>query len=108
MARKKLSRARELARKEQSADFYAEIQSALLSYIADKLNISPHGLTFDRIEELLEDKGAEADLLDRMVRLMEKADFARFAPGSISSDDISESLEQAEEIMIQLEGVSFG
>lgn len=106
VAKKRLTKAKSLAREEQAGEFYAEIYTVLTAYIADKLNISPHGLTTDRITELLQDKSAQEDLIDNIVTLLQKCDFARFAPTAIEQKDIDQSLADAEEAIIRIEGVN--
>ncbi len=106
-ARKRLARARSLAKVEQGGEFYAELHLALTAYIADKLNISQYGLTTDRIKELLAERSADEALAGDLVGVLQQCDFARFAPSSITQEDIVTSLKTGEEVMIKLEGVRF-
>jgi Zn-dependent M16 (insulinase) family peptidase len=107
IAKKRLAKAKSLATVNQAGSFYAEIYTALTSYIADKLNISPHGLTSERITELLKAKSAEGTVIRNVVDLIQKCDFARFAPASITQEDITESLAKAEQTIVQIEGTKF-
>ncbi|MBN1213310.1 MAG: protein BatD [candidate division Zixibacteria bacterium] len=107
MAHKRLARARSLVRVDKAGKFYAEISLALLAYIADKLNISPHGLTSDRVVELLQEKKADESLVRDTVNLLRQCDFARFAPASVKQADIDRALEEARQIMVKMEGVRF-
>ena len=107
MAKKRLSKARSMAKIETVSEFYAEISLTLISYIADKLNVSPHGLTIEYIGEHLIAIKADEEFSEEIKNLLQKADFARFAPASISKDDIDRSLKDAEQIMTVLERVSF-
>ena len=107
VAKKRLGRARSLAGTENVGDFYAEIYQALTSYIADKLNISPHGLTTESIQQLLRDNGADEQLIADTVAIIGSCEFARFAPAQISRQDIDRALTEAERIMIGIEGVKF-
>ncbi len=104
-ARRRLARAKSTAKVEQAGEFYAEIYNALTSYIADKFNISPHGLTMERIAELLQTKGADEALIEDVADLVQKCDFARFAPASMTQEDIDQSLAMAEQTMTRIEGV---
>lgn len=106
-ARKKLTRARSLAEVSKAEEFYAEISSALTSFVADKLNISRHGLTLDQISKLLLERGAQEEAVNLVVEVLKKCDYARFAPSSITQDDINSSLQDASNSMISLEGVKF-
>jgi len=107
MARKRLSRARAQARTETAGEFYAEIYTALISYIADKVNTSPYGLTTDRIKQLLAGKSVDDTVIDKVVQLMQSCDFARYAPSEVSQEDIGKALVEAEKIMVFLEGIRF-
>ncbi len=106
-ARKRLAKAKSMAREEQGGAFYAEIYQTVTSFIADKLNISPYGLTSDKIRELLQERAADTTLIERITDLLHQCDFARFAPASITQDNISQSLLMAEEIMVAMEGIRF-
>jgi hypothetical protein len=108
MARQKLTKARSLAKADTLSEFYAELHSALVSYIADKLNISPHGLTIESVQNLLKEKSADDELVRNLTEFLQKCDFARFASSEFTQEDISLSLEQAEKIMIAMEGVRLG
>ncbi|MCH9024450.1 MAG: hypothetical protein IH931_03870 [candidate division Zixibacteria bacterium] len=107
MARKRLSKARKLSNRETVLDFYAELNSALVSYIADKLNISPHGLTTDKVRELLSEREASEELIADIINIIQKCDYARYAPSTIEQEDIDESLKTVEEVMVGIEGVKF-
>lgn len=107
MARKRLARARSLANVETGSEFYADLHLTLTSYIADKLNISPYGLTTDRIRDLLRERGAEEDLIADTIDVLQRCDFARFAPATINKEDIDKALQEGEQVMIRLEGIRF-
>ncbi|MDH4155899.1 MAG: BatD family protein [candidate division Zixibacteria bacterium] len=107
MARKRLAKARSLAHPESAEEFFAEIRLALIAYIADKLNISPHGLTVDGIGRLVGEKTDDGALVEKLVGVLQKCDYARFAPASLTQQDVAESLAAAEDIMIKLEAVAF-
>jgi hypothetical protein len=106
-ARKRLAKARSLAKLETAGDYYGELTLAVTAYIADKLNISPHGLTSDGISELLRNKGAAEDLVNNTVQFLRQCDFARFAPASLTQSDIDIALKSAEQIMTRMEEVKF-
>ena len=107
MARKRLSKARKLSNRETVLDFFAELNSALVSYIADKLNISPHGLTTDKVRELLSAREASEELIADIISIIQKCDYASYAPSTIEQEFIDESLKTVEEVMVGIEGVKF-
>lgn len=107
LAKKRLSKARSLATTEKSEEYFSEIYLVLSSYIADKLNISVHGITIDSMTILLTEKKAEEPLIDEIKEILQKAEFAKFAPSTISEADIAETLLKTEEVMVKLEGLNF-
>ena len=107
LARKRLAKARSLAGNNSSGEFYSEISRAVTSYVADKLNISPYGLTGDKISELLRQRGASDDLVGETVDILRKCDYARFAPSSVTDKDLRDSLEEAQDVMVKMGNVKF-
>ncbi|HOP07297.1 MAG TPA: BatD family protein [candidate division Zixibacteria bacterium] len=107
VAKKRLQKARSLAAVDTSKEFYTEIYSALVSYIADKLNISPHGLTSDKVAELLREQQADEGLIEQILDVMKRCDFARYAAAAVDKADIDGSLDKVEKIMIRIEEVRF-
>lgn len=93
---------------ETRGEFYAEIYRALTSYIADKLNTSPHGLTIDSIRRILNRRSTPEGLTDAVTGIIMSCDFARFAPTSLTQSDIDQTLKDSEEVIIRMEEVRFG
>nr|MBN2276755.1 protein BatD [candidate division Zixibacteria bacterium] len=105
MARKRLTLARKLVNSDKAAEFYSEIRRAIFSYIADKLNISPHGITGDRLIQILRDSGCDETTLDIVAGLLHHADFAQYSSVGVSRDKIIDSLNEAEKLLVKLEGI---
>lgn len=106
-ARKRLTKARTLLKLEKLSEFYAELNLVLTAYIADKLNISPHGLTTDSIELLLTERKAGETLVNEVIDVIRQCDFARFASSTLSQADMHNSLLKVEKIMGAMEAVKF-
>lgn len=104
-ARRRLSRARELAADPTAGKFFAESSQAVLAFIGDKLNVSPHGLTGDRIRELLSARSAQEQLIGDIIAFLDRCDFARYAPSTVTRPDIDQALADAENLMVRLEEV---
>ncbi|HEX7400628.1 MAG TPA: BatD family protein, partial [candidate division Zixibacteria bacterium] len=103
LAKKRLDRAKKLINAGNSQDFYCEVSRALLQYLGDKLNLSSHGLTKDRIASELAVKGVKEEDINQLLKLLDSCDFARFAPGSSSPEEMNGFLSQAEEVIVKLE-----
>jgi len=108
LARKRLAKAKSIASEGTSIEFYSELSRALMSYVADRLNVSPHGLTTDLLAEFLSERSSDEKLIDDTVKFLQECDFARFAPGASSQEKIDRALHDAEEIIVMIEGINFG
>ncbi len=103
-AQRRLKVARKLISAQTSKEFYCEIARALLQYVGDKLNLPAYGLTKDQMVEKLSEKGLERAKIDNLVKLLDSCDFARFAPGSSTEEQMRDFLREAEKAIVQLEG----
>jgi hypothetical protein len=103
-AQKRLRLARKLISAQNSKGFYCEISRAMLQYVGDKLNLSAHGLTKDSIVDNLMQKGFAKEKIDDLVGLLDSCDFARFAPGSSTEEEMRRFLDRAEKAIVDLEG----
>ena len=108
MARKRLAKARKMAKSAKPGEFYAEIRMAMFSYIADKLNISPHGMTGEQLIDIVSDSGADETTIESIRSLLRNADFAQYSSANIDAAKIQDSLDKAEEVLVKLEGIKFG
>jgi oxygen tolerance protein BatD len=102
-ARKRLARAQGRLSKERSRDFYQELASALTTYLADKIGVPASGLTYDRIEEVLELRGVDPGLRGQFRRCLETCDFARFAPAASEPAEMEKAFAEAESVVESLE-----
>ncbi|UCD18294.1 MAG: protein BatD [Candidatus Zixiibacteriota bacterium] len=107
MARRRLGAAQKLAKADRPADFYAEIRQAMFSYVADKLNISPYGLTGDRLIGILQEAGTPEGVVANAEGILRRADFAQYAPAQVPASEIADSLQKAEELLVKLEETKF-
>jgi len=106
-ARKRLSRARSLAGLSTYGEFYSELSLVVMAYVADKLNVSPHGMTGDQLADLLRSKQVPDSLIEEAVGFLRQCDFARFAPATPAPDDLAKALATAEQVMIKMEEARF-
>jgi hypothetical protein len=103
VAQRRLKVARKLISAQTSKEFYCEIARALLQYVGDKLNVPAYGLTKDDIVEKLSARGLEREKIENLVGFLDSCDFARFAPGSSTEEEMQKFLRQAEKAIADLE-----
>ena len=103
MAKKRLARARKLMQGASADAFCSGVSKALTDYIGDKLNIAGTGATTLKITGMLEEKGVKPEVIEQYRTCFEFCDFGRFAPASVSADDMIKKLAAAEEAIVALE-----
>jgi len=108
MAKKRLTKAQKLAGSSKPKEFYAEVRIAIFSYVADKLNISPHGMTGDQLVDILIESNTSESIIDEIKTLLKRADFAQYAPSSVTDEQINQSMKLAEKILVGMEEAKLG
>lgn len=62
--------------------FYAELEKALTTYMADKLSVATAELGQERLKTLLAERGLEEAHIEAWLKLCEDCNYARFAPAN--------------------------
>jgi hypothetical protein len=82
LAKKRLETAKKLLAENKSTAFYEEVFKALTEYVAFRHHIPVSALTKDKIRETLAAKSIAPQHIDGFISALDKAEFARFAPGA--------------------------
>ncbi len=82
LAKKRLTKAKKLWDDNQTAQFYEEVFKALSDYAADKFAIPMAELNKDKIRSTLASKNVPEETINGFVGVLDKTEFARFAPGA--------------------------
>lgn len=98
-ANRRLKTAEKLLGRGNTGRYHAEISKALFGYLGDKLRIPPAGLTLDRALGQLKMKGLPDEVLLEFQKCIERAEYARFAPGSDNREARIELLDQAKNVI---------
>lgn len=102
MAEGRLGKAQTLLNSNQADLFYAEISRSLIDYFADRYNLPAFGLTADKIKEYA--AGRQSDqLIAQLLELLQQCDFGRFAPGGSERSQMAQLLENAKQVIIEME-----
>lgn len=88
MARKRLKVAAGAMKSHNAELFYDEVLKALWGYMSYKLNIDRAELNRDNISGILQQKGVEAVMIEEFIRVLDTCEFARYAPGSKSGEQM--------------------
>jgi hypothetical protein len=100
--RKRLKLAAEFLNAGNKNAFYEEILKALWGYTSDKLNIPLARLTKDNIESELSVHQVSQEVITEFMHLLNKYEFARFAPGE-NLDTMDNSYEEVVVLINRLE-----
>lgn len=80
IAGKRLALAKKFLYEKKRNEYYEEIFKALWGYISDKLSIPVAELTKEKIKETMLAKNVNEVTINEFISLLDKAEFARFAP----------------------------
>ena len=101
-ADKRLRRARQLLGEDRGIEFYAEIQRALLSFLADHLNLAAAGLTRETWAASLEDRGVGETEISEVGEFLDRCDFVRFAPTAPERPEMEKAQQEAAHLIASL------
>ena len=104
VAQRRLKAARGFASRNDRSGFYAEMLNALWGYMSDKLSIPVSELSKDNINAELEQYGIDEQLRKASMDLIDKCEFAQYAP-ELASGDMNAVLDEAASIIDRLESV---
>ncbi|MBR5102887.1 MAG: protein BatD, partial [Muribaculaceae bacterium] len=104
IAQKRLKQAKKYLNNNDKNAFYAEVLTASWGYLSDKLHIPVADLNKDNIDNELEQYGVDNDTRESMLDLLNKCEFAQYAP-ELSSDNLNDVYAQAATIIDKIESV---
>jgi BatD DUF11 like domain len=104
VAKQKLSLANQMLGKGDNERFYEALTAALWGYLGDKLSIDRSMMTKDLAVKKLSANGVDSDLIKDYMTILDRAEFARFAP-SQSATAADDDYSQATNLITNLEGV---
>ncbi|MEE4255412.1 MAG: BatD family protein [Bacteroidales bacterium] len=81
VAKKNLKTANVFLKAQKKEDFYTEVSRALWGYLSDKFNIPLSDLSMDSVRGRLSAKNVSEENIDSFIEVLNKCEFARFAPG---------------------------
>ena len=100
MANKYLAAAKKSLVSKQNKEFYEHISKALFGYTSDKLKIPLSELNTENITEKLNGVNVSQETMNNFIATLELCEMARFAPVSVSAEEI---FGKAEAIINQIE-----
>jgi hypothetical protein len=81
--------------------FYVSLEKSLHNYLKSKLNIPTAEMSKERINELLEQRGATVEAISGFTQLMSSCEFARYTPSTAVS--MQQDYDRASTVIDQLD-----
>jgi hypothetical protein len=101
-ASKRLKNAKNALEKNQAAEFYQELLAALWGYFSDKLKMPAHEQSRERLQELLMAKGLSTATQDRLAKIIDQAEMARYTEATMVN--AQSDYEEASALLTEIEG----
>jgi len=98
----RLEQAGKLMSVSKAQEFFDTVARILHQYIAEMLNISPVGLTTKSISSQMIQKGVPEVTHSKLVEVLQKCDYGRFAPANLSLGEMQQTLNAAKEVIGQM------
>lgn len=103
MARKRLKVAAIAMKGHNAEQFYDEVLKALWGYMSYKLNIDRAELNRDNISDILQKKHVGEDLVKEFIAVLDTCEYARYAPGSNSDQEMGKVYSDSIEVITKLD-----
>jgi hypothetical protein len=102
VARKRLRVAGQHLKMGDRAGFYEEVLKAVWGYLSDKMLLPLSDLTRESAARALEERGITKDMIERLIRVIDQCEYARYAPEG-ESGAMDKLYEEAVAIISELE-----
>jgi hypothetical protein len=103
LARRRLRTADAHLREGRLGQAFGEIERVLRECLIGKLRQPIAGMSLDELRSTLAQAGLAPELVSATLRALEDCDRARFAPGSLSAQEVSAARDRASELILQIE-----
>ena len=103
MARARLKQAEDYLHKNLGGAYYEELHKALTGYVSDKLLIPAADLSKETIGEKLRERDVRDESIERLTALIDKCEFARYAPDS-GQTQMENEYNEAVQVISDIEG----
>ena len=102
VARKRLKKAGIYLKSGSETEFYNEISQALWGYLSDKFQIPLAELSTESVNDALNARKVNQELIDAFTETLQNCEFARFAPGDKNAN-MEQIYTQALEVISRIE-----
>ena len=75
----------------------------MLGYVSYKLNIAASELNRDNINEILQQRGINDDLIQSFIAVLDTCEYARYAPDSSKNEEMDKLYRSSLEVITKLD-----
>ncbi|MDE5942318.1 MAG: BatD family protein [Muribaculaceae bacterium] len=108
VARKRLKAAEGFMKAHKSDQFYEEMLKAVWGYLSDKLNMPASQLSRQNIVDTLGSRGVEPALTDKVIKLLDNCEMARYTPDSSLDSSVEAIYNEGCETINAMEKIRLG
>jgi len=101
-AAKRLKSAKKALDQNQPSEFYLALLEALWGYFSDKLKMPAHEQSRERLQEELVKRGLSAETQERIAKIIEQAEMARYTKATMAT--AQNDYQEASAILTKIEG----
>ena len=102
-ARRGIKEARRRLQAKDAAGFYDTVFTTLRAYLGDRFHLPTGGITRNIIDQTLEARGFDEEVLRKLADLFDECDLARYAPSGISGGRMNNSMMGLEAVISYFE-----
>lgn len=103
VASERLKLAKKLMSENRQKEYYAEVSRALLSFLANKLNLDEAGIMTSQVEKLLSERHIKPEIINDYLACLQTCDFQRFAPTNTSLEEMKKFYNEARSAIANLQ-----
>lgn len=103
IATDRLKAARKFLAENTQKEFYAEVSKAILSFVANKLNLDEAGIMNSEVLNLLRNKKVNESIIQQYQACLQTCDFQRFAPSKANFDEMKKFYNEAKNVITALQ-----
>lgn len=103
IATDRLKNARKFLTEKTQKEFYAEISKAILSFVANKLNLDEAGIMTGEVQKRLSNKKVTESTIQQYLNCLQTCDFQRFAPSNANLETMKKFYNEAKDVITNLQ-----
>jgi BatD DUF11 like domain len=103
LARKHLKAADRRLAEADARGYYEALQTALLGFVGNRLNVAEQGLTRESLDRVLDARRVELDVRRQMIEFLDACDAARFSPVLPTGETMRQDRDRAADLLVTLD-----